>query len=132
MSLAQGKSPRRPAAAVPSITGLRLSPLGAEASLVNISETGLLADCPVRLKVGSPTKVLFEGAFFPSSVSGRVARCEVNAMGQNGGLRYHIGIEFNAPIALDRPSATPSTVRAPGGEVHEPPLPPARIIQNRW
>jgi hypothetical protein len=125
-----GKSARRPAAAVPSITGLRLSPLGGDASLVNISETGLLAECTVRLKVGSATRVLLEGAFSPSSVSGRVARCEVNAMGQDGVLRYHVGIEFNSPIALDRPSAAPSSAREARLEVPE--QSPIRVVQNRW
>ena len=46
-------APRYPASEVPSITGLRMSPHGAEASLVNLSTTGLLAECAVRLKTGS-------------------------------------------------------------------------------
>jgi hypothetical protein len=91
-------STRYPASDVPSIKGLRLSPHGAEARLVNISVTGLLAECTVRLKVGSAVTVLFEGGFVPVSAAGRVARCEVSAMGRDGVLRYHVGIAFKVPI----------------------------------
>jgi PilZ domain-containing protein len=127
-----GKSPPRfPAAAVPSIKGLRLSPHGAQASLVNISEKGLLAECDMRLKVGSITKIHFDGSFTPSSVSARVARCEVNGMGPDGALRYHVGIEFDAPIALDRPTAAPSSAADARVDVRESP-PPARVVRNRW
>jgi hypothetical protein len=94
-------APRLLASQVPSITGLRLSPHGAGAIVVNISGSGLLAECTVRLKTGSAVTVLFEGDFSPASVASRVARCAVSAMGSDGLLRYHIGIAFNAPIAMD-------------------------------
>lgn len=128
---AHGKAPRRPAAAVPSISGLRLSPSGAQASLLNISESGLLAECTVRLAVGSITRVQFEGSFSPSAVSARVARCEVTGVGRDGGLRYHIGIEFDSPIALDRPSAAPSMARESRVEGRDA-VPPPKVVQNRW
>src|SRR5215813_8245768 len=67
-------APRYPASEIPSITGLRMSPHGAEASLVNLSTTGLLAECAVRLKTGSTVTVQFEGTFTPATVHGRVAR----------------------------------------------------------
>ena len=105
-----------------------MSPHGAQASLVNISEKGLLAECDMRLKVGSITKVHFDGSFTPSSVSARVARCEVNGMGPDGALRYHVGIEFDSPIALDRPSAAPPPEA--GVDVRE--SPPVRVVRNRW
>jgi hypothetical protein len=112
---------RYPASDVPSIKGLRLSPHGAEARLVNISVTGILAECTVRLKVGSAVTVLFEGGFHPISAAGRVARCQVSAMGRDGVLRYHVGIAFNAPIeSKDVPPPTaaiaptaPSAVEVP-------------------
>src|SRR2546428_1470134 len=94
------KAPRIPAAQVPSITGLRLSPHGADAKLVNISTSGLLAECASRLKVGSTVAVLFEGTFTESTVVGRIARCEVSTMGKDGVLRFFIGIDFNKPIDL--------------------------------
>src|SRR5687768_9164853 len=94
-------APRRPALQVPSITGLRISPFGVEGRLVDISTTGLLAECTTRLKVGSSVTVLFEGAFAAASVVGRIARCAVASMGRDGVLRYHVGISFNNPIELE-------------------------------
>lgn len=127
-----GKPLRRPAAEVPSITGLRLSPHGAEASLVNISTTGLLAECTVRLKVASPVQVLFEGGFSPSSVAGRVARCEVASMGRDGVLRYHIGVEFSAPIVLDEAPAQPVRPEAEPLPPPPHPTPVPQAVRNRW
>lgn len=136
MSSADHRKPlRRPAAAVSSITGLRFSPHGAEASLVNISTTGLLAECTMRLKVGSPLQVLFEGGFSPNSAQGRVARCEVAAMGRDSVLRYHIGIEFNSPIVLDDVSVEPAETELAADE-YTGPIPdssPVRdLVRNRW
>jgi hypothetical protein len=129
------KPPRRPAADVPSITGLRLSPYGTDASLVDISTTGLLVECKMRLKVGSPVQVLFEGGFSPNSAACRVARCEVAAMGRDGILRYHIGIGFNSPIELDEAPVNPtSTEWAPSIPSMPPPVPAAApfVARNRW
>ena len=130
------KSVRRPAASVPSITGLRLSPHGVEASLVDISPTGLLAECTVRLKVGSPVQVLFEGGFSPSTAPGRVARCEVAAMGRDSVLRYHIGVGFISPIALDDEVAESAKVElAPEASLAIPvpaPSPVHAPVRNRW
>jgi len=111
---------RRPAASMPNITGLQLLPNGGEASLVNISPTGLLAESAARLLVGSSVKIGFEGGFQPATVAGRVARCEVAAMGRDGLLRYHLAIEFDSVLALDP-------------EVKEAPLPPVSAkVKNRW
>jgi hypothetical protein len=115
---------RYPAPDVPSIKGLRLSPHGAEAKLVNISVTGILAECTVRLKVGSAVTVLFEGGFNPISAAGRVARCEVSAMGRDGVLRYHVGIAFNAPIeSKDVPPPAAAIAQTVSPPVEPPPLP---------
>jgi hypothetical protein len=94
------KAPRRPAAAVPSITGLRISPSGNHATLVDISESGLLAECSVALEAGQKISVLFEGTFLPSSVRARVARSCVAAM-TSAGCRYHLGIAFDTRIAFN-------------------------------
>ncbi len=91
---------RYPASAVPAITGLRISPHGVEATLVNISENGVLAECGERLKPGSAVTVVFEGTFVPRSMEGRVARNSVSSMGRDGRLRYHVGISFARPIDL--------------------------------
>ena len=120
--MSDGPNPRRlPAHAVAAITALRIAPPGAEVALVNISPTGLLAESPSKLRVGSPVEVQFQGQFIPPSVTGRVVRCEVAVMERDGLLRYHIGIEFDAPLNLadsvpDRP-VTPAVAPA---------------VRNRW
>lgn len=103
--------PRHPASAVPAITGLRFKPHGAEAVLINISETGLLAECHERLKPGSAVTAVFEGTFTPSSIDGRVARTVVSAMGKDGRLRYHVGVQFTKRCPLDIP--VPPAVEEP-------------------
>lgn len=131
-------APRRPALHVPSITGLRLSPHGAEAKLVDISTTGLLAECTSRLKVGSSVAVLFEGGFAASSVVGRIARCAVASMGRDGVLRYHVGISFNKPIVLEpesesagaRSSAEAAPIESAVPDLVPAPAPP--VVRNRW
>ena len=60
-------APRRAAHELPSITGLRISPPGLDATLVNISISGLLAECRERLKAGRAVSVVFEGTFEPPS-----------------------------------------------------------------
>jgi hypothetical protein len=131
-------APRLLAAQVPSITGLRLSPHGAGANLVNISGRGVLAECTVRLKTGSAVTVLFDGDFTPASVASRVARCAVSAMGSDGLLRYHIGIAFNASIALDEalPLETAGTEKPPAfaesGAAAPVSAPVPSDVRNRW
>jgi hypothetical protein len=112
---------RRPASAVPSITGLKLMPYGNEAALVNISTTGILAESISRIPVGSPVEVAFQGSFIPKTAKGRVARCEVAVMGSDGLLRYHIAIEFDAAISF-------------GDELPPEPEPPPvpQGPRNRW
>ena len=68
------EAPRRAAHEVPSITGLRISPPGVDATLVNISPSGLLAECSERLKAGRAVSVVFEGTFEPRSVEAREGR----------------------------------------------------------
>jgi hypothetical protein len=122
---------RRPASAVPSISGLTLSPYGAAATLVNISATGLLAESGVPLKIGNFVKVIFEGSSAPSPVEGRVVRICVASMAPSG-VRYNIGVRFKGPIELESEAAPqidadsrPTTVA-----VADPPEPP--VLVNRW
>jgi hypothetical protein len=131
----EARSARRyPASAVPSITGLRISPHGVEATLVNISMTGVLAECGERLKPGSLLTVNFEGTFEPRTAEGRVARVSVASMGPNGRLRYHVGISFSNPIPLDAILAQPSPPAAAPkpAPVEETTSPSARVVRNRW
>jgi hypothetical protein len=125
---------RRPASQVPSIAGLRLSPHGVIAALVNISGSGLLAESTIRLKTGSVVTVLFDGNFSPPSIASRVARCEVSGMGADGILRYHVGIAFNAPLALED---TPSAGADQPSALDETDTPPPAtavpgVLRNRW
>jgi hypothetical protein len=113
-------SPKRRSAEVPGITGLRLLPGGAEASLVNISPTGLLADSPARMRVGAAVQVAFEGGFSPASVTGRVSRCEVAVMGRDGLLRYRIAIEFDSMIPFDDQAGQSAAA------------PASKAVRNRW
>jgi hypothetical protein len=135
------QAPRVPAAQVPSIKGLRLSPHGADAKLVNISTSGLLAECASRLKVGSTVAVLFEGTFTESTVVGRIARCEVSTMGKDGVLRYFVGIDFNKPIdlgleavpaAASQPQPIVATSEPPRPRPVAVPPPAPAIARNRW
>lgn len=115
-------SPRYIASVVPAITGLRISPHGVEAILVNISETGVLAECGERLKPGSAVTVVFEGTFVPRSMEGRVARNSVASMGRDGRLRYHVGIGFARRLdlgSLELPAPEPEA---------EPQAPQASVV----
>jgi hypothetical protein len=125
---------RREASQLPIATALRFSPQGTSATLVNISPTGLLAECPVRLSVGSSVTVQFEGDVPISSVVSRVARCAVSTIGADGVLRYHVGLAFNTPITLDDPPAAAAGEENETTDAAAPPVvehdPPAR--RNRW
>jgi hypothetical protein len=115
-----GGPPRVAPAALPGITGVRFLPQRTEATLVNISPSGLLVESIAKYPVGARVSVQFEGGFTPATANGRVVRCEVAVMGRDGVLRYYIGIEFETPLDL--------------GEVVEnsPPPPPSANVRNRW
>lgn len=129
-----GDARRLPAAQVPAIESVRLSPPGAEVTLINISQRGLLAECRTSLRPGMRITVTFSGSFTPAAVRGRVARTAVAAMAQDG-LRYHIGIAFDAPIPpLAAPPAAEAAAAAVAARVD--PRPTGRGIPrgpvNRW
>jgi hypothetical protein len=134
-------APRLPASAVPSITGLRIKPHGADATLVNISQTGLLAECRERIQPGSNVTLAIEGTFTPQSIAGRVVRNSVSSLGADGRLRYHIAIGFNQripledegpPVEMAPPSVDPaeSTSIDPAAPA-VPAVPPVQL-RNRW
>jgi hypothetical protein len=124
-SIENRSAPRRAASAMPSITGLRFSPQGLHAVLVDISETGMLAECGERVKPGGLT-VVFDGTFEPRRAEGRVVRNSVLSMGADGSLRYLIGIEFTAPIYLE------PIDDAPPPQVEESAVVVPRVVRNRW
>jgi hypothetical protein len=137
---------RRRASSFPEITGVRLVPIGGDATLVNLSATGVLVECATRVAPGMPVTVMLEGTFTPSSVAAKVVRCEVAAIGADGSLRFHLGLAFGTRLAAaddDEPE-----VKVPGPVLSVPSgpsvpslpsLPPMAAVQmkpavlrNRW
>lgn len=127
---AHSRAPRRPASAVPSITGLRISPPGFRATLVNISASGLLAEWGLPLKIGQAVTVVFESALTPHSAEAQVVRSSIASM-TSGSLRYHVGLAFTAPIAFEDPAPSATRGKAPTpAETTDPPL--LDDVVNRW
>ena len=93
-------APRYPAGLVTAITGVRLSPCGGEASLVNISISGAAVTCRIGLRLGALVTLVLEGTFLPSAITGRVVRCAVATL-QSGVISYCTGVAFNEPISLE-------------------------------
>jgi len=124
---------RRPASEIQSITGVRLSPLGVNARLLNISASGVLVESANRIRLATSVTVIFDGTFTPASVEGRVARSSVASISKSGVLQYHIGIAFNDPTALAKAFAPPDPVREsslePGLAM---PTSAGAALVNRW
>src|SRR5437879_2542450 len=97
MAIVVSPALRRPASAVPSITGLRISPPGFKATLVNISPSGLVAEWGLALKIGQTVTIAFEGKVTPQSVGALVVRSSI-ASASSAGLRYHVAIAFTSRI----------------------------------
>lgn len=120
-------APRCPPSLVPSITGLRLSPCGGEASLVNISASGALIRCSTRVLPRTALVIVFEGTLSPSSIKSRVARCLVADIDTEGVLWYHVGVVFDNPITLE---GTSVAATQPAYAREAPRVPTA--LRNRW
>ena len=134
---------RVPASAVPTIKGVRLSPHGTEATLLNISASGCLVECTSRIRLGTAVTTVFEGTFSPSTIEGRVARSSVANVSKKGVLQYHIGIAFNSRIAIGEPIAVkpaPAVEPAPAAANLQPgatsqaeaAAPAVPVLTNRW
>ena len=121
MAIAHAPAPRWPASAVPAIRSVRISPPGFTATLVNLSETGLLAEWGLHLKIGQQVTVHFDGRFAPQSVEAQVVRSSVAFM-TSAGVRYHLGLAFASPIAFEgnAPAAVADAAQ------------PSDEIENRW
>jgi hypothetical protein len=134
--------PRFPAAAVPTITSLRLSP-GDTVELLNISRSGVLVEGSTRFVPGTRITVLFEGGFSPARMKGKVIRCHVSSI-SNGTLRYQSGIQFEnrldsnpgeMAVALPALPNAPdglSIEQAAGAGAAAAATPAARRLVNRW
>jgi hypothetical protein len=124
------RSPRRAPSVVPSITGVRLSPVGGEAVLVNISATGVLVRCMTRVRPDTAVNVIFEGGFSPTLVPSRIVRCVVAQIDASGRLWFDLGIAFRKTIALDD---LPASVEAPApASSPQDPAPMVEPVFNRW
>jgi hypothetical protein len=119
---------RIPAASVPAIEGVRISPGDLPSTLVNISTSGVLVECVSKPRPGSAVTVHFGGSFMPASVRGRVARTMVASLGKDGVLHYMIGISFDEAIDLDSQLAEPAA--APPRADTAPKV--VSRLQNRW
>ena len=119
---------RIPAARVPSIEGVRISPGDSPSTLVNISTSGVLVECTSKPRPGSAVTVNFVGTFKPASVRGRVARTIVASLGKDGVLHYMVGIAFDDSIALEEYVADPAA--ASTSEESAPRV--VSRLQNRW
>jgi|WetSurMetagenome_2_1015567.scaffolds.fasta_scaffold304408_1 hypothetical protein len=135
------------ASSFPQIQEIRL--FGTPATLVNLSSSGILLECGERSVPGGVLTIEFVGTFSPSSVQGRVIRCEVVGIAPSGSMRYRIGLAFKKPLVLpDQAGArteTPASAAAPPPPAApaETPPPPARsgtrtakvespVVRNRW
>lgn len=137
--------PRYPAAAIPAITGMRLSP-GETVSLVNISASGVLVEGKTRFVPGTRVTVHFEGTIKPNQIKARVVRCQVSAIGGGGSLQYQSAIAFEGRLDLPvEESALPQGAVPAPAPVEEPapkkgkaaaappPQAPAQPrVYNRW
>jgi hypothetical protein len=68
-----------------------------------------------------------------SSAVGPIARCAVASIGRDGILRYHVGIPFNQPIALEPVTEPVEAIEAAAPDSELPaavPIPP--VLRNRW
>ena len=127
--------PRVPAAAVPSISAVKLSP-GETVTLINISATGVLVEGRTRFVPSTRVTVNFEGGFIPAQVKGKVVRCQVASI-SSGQLQYQSGIAFDARIALPdadvlREQLASAQKSARSGAAVSSPSAPAAEIRNRW
>ncbi len=125
-------APRLPAALVPAIAGVRLESVegAVEGRLVNISTSGVLVECGTRVRVGGEVTIRFAGTFSPAAAPARAVRTAVSQIGQDGTLRYQVGLAFLSAIALP----DPGTSEGPG-KVSRPATPAARVggaPRNRW
>jgi hypothetical protein len=135
---------RYPAAAIPAITAMRLSP-GEAVSLVNISASGVLVEGKTRFVPGTRVTVHFEGTIKPNQIKARVVRCQVSAIGGGGSLQYQSAIAFEGrmdlsvegsalppPAPVEEPQPVPRKGKAAAAPPPPPPPPAPSRVYNRW
>lgn len=94
---------RFPPEALPGLGSVELFPRN-PAVLVNISSHGVLVSCTRPLTPSAETQLVLRGAG-DEIVSGRVVRCQVMAVGDQG-VHYVAAIQYDRALDLDRYVAT--------------------------
>ncbi|MBK5297448.1 MAG: PilZ domain-containing protein [Vicinamibacteria bacterium] len=136
---------RYPAAAIPAITAMRLSP-GEAVALVNISASGVLVEGKTRFVPGTRVTVHFEGAIKPNQIKARVIRCQVSAIGSGGSLQYQSAIAFDGrmelpveesalpppAVASSAPPEDPAPKKGKAAAIPPPAAPAPPRVYNRW
>lgn len=82
------------------ITG-RIKPT-MEVRIVNISQHGMLIECPCGLPPAGMCELTVESPSGPKVIRGRVARCRAQMVKQDDGkvaIRFHAGLEFPEDLA---------------------------------
>jgi hypothetical protein len=115
------------ASLIPSITGMRLSPIGGDASLVNISTGGILWKANVRLMPGTMVTITLHRTAGPLPVAGRVVHCMVADIDAEGVLWYHVGAAFSQAITLEDLPGAANAYPAPAPQPRK-----QQTVSNRW
>jgi hypothetical protein len=137
---------RYPASEFPEIQGVWLAPHGADATLINLSATGVLVGCATRSLPGKVLTVHFKGTFEPATIECRVVRCEVAGIAADGSLQFQLGLAFSTRIALAQdaevaaeepeaaamPEAAGSAVPLAVVAAAAAPRGPTPVLRNRW
>lgn len=77
----------------------RLLP-GGDATILNISNTGLLVENKSRLPVGSAVNVRVQGSSV-MGIEGHIVRSKISAIHRDGSMSYETAIEFERPHSID-------------------------------
>ena len=94
-------APRLPRHKVPGIGSITLHPRE-PAELLNISSTGLLVSCMLRLLPDSTAKFVLRGFDEEVVVTGRVVRSQVLSVGGDKGIAYETAIHCDSTLDLER------------------------------
>ena len=94
-------APRLARDAVPGIGSVTLHPRE-PAELLNISSTGLLVSCTLRLLPNSTARFVLRGFDEEVVVTGRVVRSQVLSVGGDEGVTYETAIRSDCTLDLER------------------------------
>ena len=97
--LAPKRARRMRAAEAGVVRQARLLP-GGDATILNISHSGMLVENKSRLPVGSLVNIRIEGESI-MGVEGHIVRSRVSAIHRDGTLSYETAIEFERPRSID-------------------------------